>query len=683
MELQNGHSIAGHPSTNGTADQASLASKAYDALRLATNWTFSRAQPDGHWVGEVRANITFTAEWIFTRQSLGLDLTNDREAYCKYIWSMQNPDGSWGLAPGFRGDVSTTTEAYLALKILNVSPKIPAMRRAQDYMLGAGGVAKVRVFTKLHLATFGLFPWDAIPQLPTELMLFSPNFPINIYTLSSWARLTSIPNLIIVHHRPIFALPNGKSANNDFLDELWCDPNSKMVPYGESLWNLWRTDPIEFGFTLMDNVLYRLGGLRRAPFLRRWARRRAVDWMLEREEGAGVWGNLAPAMQSSMVALVLEGFSLDDPPIQRGIKTMEAFGFEDHVNGKRIQSTLSPVWDTGLMALALSDACVSPDDVHLTRSLQWLKDQQLLDPGNGDWQLYKPGLVPGGYCFQYNNRYYPDIEDTGVAIMAFVRHDPQCVLARCVADATEWLLGMQNRDGGWGGFDSNNDYLFLNKIPFGDTDCLCDPSSSDVTGRIVDALGLLIHNEYVKADLRIRLTLAAQRAIRYLATEQESMGAWNGRWGCNYLYGTSNVLCGLSHFAKNDYRVQEMARRGTEWIKSVQDVSGGWGEGYESYDDPELAGVGGEVTPAQTAWALMGLLPFLSPTDDAIQRGIAHLVRSQTVKEKQAATWPDHQFTGTGFPRRLYMCYEYYAHYFPLIALGRYAQKMGMKRLEL
>ncbi|MCJ1425341.1 hypothetical protein MMC29_003229 [Sticta canariensis] len=680
MDVQTGEKATWQLSADETTDQESLASKACDALRLATNWAKNQAQPDGHWVGELRTNVTFTAEWIFVCQSVGLDLTDDAEAYRTYFWSEQNPDGSWGLAPSFRGDVSVTTEAYLALKILEVPPNLPAMRRAREFVLAAGGVSKVRMFTRLFLATFGLFPWDATPQLPAELILLPPQFPINIYALASWTRLTLIPQLIIVHHQPIFALPNGKSAENNFLDELWCDANSKLVPYSPSLWNLWKTDAVEFGFTVLDNVLYQVGGLRRIPLLRRYARRRAVDWILNREKDSGGWGAIAPAIQGSILALTLEGYSVDDPLVRRAIKSMEGFSIRDHI-GKRIQVTSSPVWDTVLMTVALSDASISPDDEHVDRSLRWIKDHQLRDKDKGDWQVYNRGLIPGGFSIQDENKWYPDVDDTAIAIIAFVKHDSKSINSKCVADATEWILGMQNLDGGWGAYDSNNNSLYLNKIPFSDTNSLCDPSTADVTGHAIEAFGMLIHNEYVKAELQKRLTTAAERAINFITTIQESMGAWYGRWGSNYIYGTSCVMCGLGHFVQNNRSAQEMVPRAIEWIKSVQNVNGGWGEDFASYEDPKVAGRG-VTTPSQSAWALMSLLMYLPPTDEAIQRGISFLVQTQTDKDGQAATWPQKLYTGTGFPLWLYMGYDLYAHYFPVSALGRYAQKMELQKLH-
>lgn len=681
MDVQTGEKATWQLHADRTTDQESLASKACDALEFATNWAFNQAKPDGHWEGEVRTNVCFTAQWVFVRQSLGLDLTEDAEAYRNFFWSEQNADGSWCLAPSLRGDVSATTEAYLALKILEVSPNLPAMRRAREFVLAAGGISKVRMFTRLFLAPFGLLPWDAIPQMPVELILLPPQFPINIYAMASWTRPLMVSNLIIAHHQPIFALPNGKSAENNFLDELWCDANSKLVPYRLSLWTLWKIDAVAFGFAVLDNVLYQVGGLRQIPFLRRYARRRAVNWLLDREKVSGGWSALTPAIQGSIVALILEGYSVDDPIIQRAIKTMEAFSIRDHI-GKRIQVTTSGVWDTVLMTVALSDACVSPNNEHVNRSLRWIKDHQQRNKDEGDWQIYNRGLIPGGFAFQATNKWNPDVDDTAIAILAFVKHDPKSINSKCVADAIEWMLGMQSLDGGWGAFESNNNSLYWNKIPFSDMDAMCDPSSADVTGHAVEALGLLIHNEYVKAELQKRLTVAAERAIDFIATVQESTGAWYGRWGSNYIYGTCGVMCGLGYFVQNNRSAQEMVPRAIEWIKSMQNVDGGWGEDFASYEDPQLAGRG-VTTPSQTAWALMSLLTYLPPTDEAIQRGISFLVQTQTDKEGQAATWRQKLYTATGFPLWIYFGFDLYAHYYPMMALGRYAQKMELQKLHV
>lgn len=256
--------------------------------------------------------------------------------------------------------------------------------------------------------------------------------------------------------------------------------------------------------------------------------------------------------------------------------------------------------------------------------------------------IYNPGLVPGGYAFEYFNSWYPDVDNTAVAVLAFIKHDPQSVNLSCVAQAVEWMLGMQNLDGGWGAYDKNNNKLFLNKIPFSDMNSLCDPSTADVTGRLLEILGLLLHGpckEHITADLAKRMRAATEPAIAYIASVQESTGAWYGRWGVNYIYGTNNVQCGLAPFVKNDVRVQKMVGPAIQWVKSVQNADGGWGEGLDSYLDPRRAGRS-VTTPSQTVWGLMALLAHLAATDDSIQRGISSLVRTQTSREGGGATWP-------------------------------------------
>ena len=641
-------------------------------LRLATTYAFDQAEIDGPWCGELRSNATITAEHVFLRQALGLDLAHDRKALCHWFLSAQKKDGSWAIAPDYPGDVSTTTEAYLALKILKVSADDPAMCRARDFVISVGGVAKVRVFTRIYLATFGLFPWDAVPELPAELIFMPAVAPINIYRLSSWARSTVVPLLIVCHHRPIYELPNGMSAENNFLDELWCNSSSKMVPYSAPLWESWKTDAIAFAFTAVDKILSCLSGLRFFP-TRNYARRQCVTWILEHQEESGDWAGIFPPMHVGLLALTLEGFGLTERPIRRGIEAVERFAWQDK-GGKRVQACVSPVWDTVLMTIALCDAGLSQNDEHLTRAVDWIKSHQLFGI-KGDWRIYNPRLQPGGFSFEYFNAWYPDVDDTAAAILAFIKQDPDSVSSQCVIRAAEWTLGMQNRDGGWAAFDIHNNKLFLNKIPFSDMDSLCDPSTADVTGRILEAFGLMMKSapkEYIAQGLLNRMKSASQRAITYLAAIQEATGAWYGRWGSNYIYGTSNTLCGLSYFSEDDSRVDLLAIPAMQWLKSVQNTDGGWGEDVNTYKYPERAGCG-VSTPSQTTWGLMALLSWLPPTDEAITRSVRFLVASQTRREKEGASWDERQYTGTGFPNYFYLGYDFYRHYFPMMALGRYA----------
>ncbi|CAI7649725.1 unnamed protein product [Penicillium glandicola] len=629
--------------TQKESDGSSLASQVEHVLKLSNDYALGLVYPDGHWYGEMNSNVTVTAEYIFLRQALGLDLKADVAAYSRYILSQQNSDGSWGLAPEYPGDVSTSTEAYLALKILGTRPHIPAMRKAREFVLKAGGIAHVRVFTRIFLATFGLFPWSAVPELPVELMLLPSICPINIYKFASWARGTIAPLLIICHHRPVYSLPNGKSARNDYLDELWLDCTNKNVPYGQPLWDLMsQREFTGLAFGVLDKVLYQLDGLRSIPLVRTYARKQCMKWILERQEKSGDWAGIFPPMHASMYAFMLEGYKLDDHPVRLGFQALERFAWEDK-KGKRIQACVSPVWDTALMAIGLCDA-MSPDKQAIENALAWIRARQLLEP-RGDWRVYRPQLAPGGFSFEYENSWYPDVDDTAAIILAQVKHDVGSIGSDSVIAAATWILGMQNPDGGWAAFDVENDKQFLNKIPFSDMDSLCDTSCADITGRILEAFGLMMKHSSAKtgaAPLLFALRAACARGVHYLASTQEPNGSWYGRWGCNYIYGTSHALCGLAYFVE-EILVRVMVKPALHWLKLRQNDDGGWGESLLSYQSPDQGHQAS--TPSQTAWALMGLLSHLSETDDAIERGIRYLVSSQRPEKGIGSSWPQSVMT--------------------------------------
>ncbi|KAL3476589.1 squalene cyclase [Aspergillus californicus] len=527
---------------------ADLVSQVKQTVELAIQHALVLQKPDGHWCGELKSNVTITSEYIFLRQALVLDLTTDGSAYTRYILAEQNRDGSWGMDN-------------------------PAMQRARIFILGAGGVAKVRVFTRIFLATFGLFPWDAIPQLPVELILLPSFCPINIYSFSSWARGTIAPLLLICHHQPVYALPNG------------------------------------------------LNGLRTIPLLRSHARRQCITWILERQKETGDWAGIFPPMHASVYAFILEGYTLSDAPVRLALQALEDFAWEDRA-GKRIQPCVSPVWDTALMAVALADVQYARERRPLDRALGWIKDRQLLNPRRGDWRVYRPGLEPGGYSFEYTNTWYPDVDDTAAVILAQVKHSPAAVSSET------------NPDGGWAAFDVESTKTFLIKIPFSNMDSLCDMSCSDITGRVLEAFGAMsrsAHHVSGTMDLGASfpgLREACTRAIDYLVSTQEDSGAWFGRWACNYVYGTSNVFCGLSYYVDDDPRVRGLVERAIEWVKAGQNADGGWGESlsYKGSSSERQGHV--ESTASQTAWAVMGLLahlPYLPCSDLAVERGVIPL----------------------------------------------------------
>jgi squalene-hopene/tetraprenyl-beta-curcumene cyclase len=665
-----------------------LIDRARPAADAAKDFLF-RIQRGDHWCAELESNATITAEYVFLRQALGLELAERKDPTARYLFSRQKDDGSWGIAHNHPGDVSTTVETYLALLLLGLPTGDDRMLRAERFIRGAGGIAKVRVFTRINLALFGLFPWDAVPAVPPEVILLPRWSPVNIYRLSSWARGTMVPLFILFHHRPVFALPDGRSAagqgplprrngptagdepspyESRWLDHLWLDPAHKNVPYRPSVLESLRADGVGWRsfFNTGDALLRAYEGARGVPplhRLREHALRECERWVLEHQEASGDWAGIFPPMLNGVLALHLAGRELDSSPVRRGLEAIERFAIED-AEGFRIEACQSPVWDSALSLIGLADSGHDGKDPRLAAVRDWIERKQILD-GHGDWTVYNRRGRPGGFSFEHANTWYPDVDDTAAVVIALLKGDPSRRGDPVIERAVDWMLSMQNRDGGWAAFDLENDRVFLNEIPFSDMDSLCDPSTPDVTGRVLEALGVL-------DDRRHRA--ASRRGIAYLRRTQEKEGSWFGRWGVNYVYGTSNVLCGLAR--QRVPASDPMVRRALRWLESVQNEDGGFGEGLESYADRSAMGVG-PSTASQTAWAVMGLLAYLPASDEAVARGIWWLVERQVASGPASGSWAEEEFTGTGFPRHFYLRYHLYRHYFPLMALGRFCAASG------
>lgn len=660
-------------------------------IAAAGAWLLDQQLSDGHWCAELESNATITAEYVFMKQALGLNLNDHSKKVIQYFSKTQKSDGSWGIAWNHAGDVSTTVEVYLALRILGHELSSNEMVKAKEYILKEGGIAKVRIFTRINLACFGLFPWSAIPVIPPEFIFLPPQSPVNIYSLSSWARSTMVPLFIIFHHKPIFALPNGKSSNNKWLDHLWLDPSQKDIPYCEPWMDVLRNEGVGYKsfFTAADTLLKKVENIRFHPnvkklksvlqkiadssaplkpifskaSLRKTAVEQCEDWILERQEESGDWAGIFPPMVNGVIALYLNGHDLSAPCLKKGLEAIERFAIDDSL-GFRVQACVSPVWDTVLSMIGLIDCGFEANSPRMVQARKWIENEQLIVP-YGDWRVYNPDGPPGGWAFEYENSWYPDVDDTAAVVIALLKQQPDSKSSQVVRDAVAWLVSMQNKDGGWAAFDKENDKQFLNQIPFSDMESLCDPSSPDVTGRVLEAFGIL-------DDPSLRDVCA--KGIEYLRNSQERQGSWFGRWGVNYIYGTSNVLCSLH---RQGYSLEEpMIQKAVQWLLSKQNPDGGWGESLESYKDKNKMGEG-VSTASQTAWALMGLLCFSNPTDDTIQNGITWLTHHQIKSGEEAGTWEENEFTGTGFPNHFYLRYHYYRHFFPMMALGRYAKQVS------
>lgn len=598
----------------------------------------------GWWKGELETNVTMDAEDLLVREFLGIRTDEETTQAARWIRSQQRADATWSTFFGGPADLSTTVEAWVALRLAGDAPEEPHMARAAAWIRGQGGVARTRVFTRIWLALFGLRRWEDLPALPPEVVLLPPWAPLNIYSFACWARQTIVPLTVVASTRPARPLPFG-------IDEL-------VVPgvepsRGRSLGDR--------GWHLLDRVLH---AYERHPLrpLRRYAVRRALRWVADRQEADGSWGGIQPPWVYSLLALHLAGGEEYRPVVEKGLAGLDGFLIrEQTADGvvRRLEACQSPVWDTALALVALRDAGVPGDDPAVTGAARWLLDEEIRV--GGDWNVRRPDLAPGGWAFEFANDLYPDIDDTAEVIMA-LRYGAGADPGRrdaAVARGLAWLCGMRSRDGAWAAFDVDNTSRLPARLPFCDFGAVTDPPSADVTAHVVEALateGLATGDE-------------CRRGVDWLLRAQEADGSWFGRWGANHLYGTGAAVPAL---VEAGVPVTDPAvRRAVAWLESTQQDDGGWGEDLRSYRDPAWIGRG-TTTASQTAWALMALLAA-GERSEAVERGVRWLVEHQ----RPDGTWDEPQFTGTGFPGDFYINYHLYRLVFPVSALGRYLSATG------
>ncbi len=620
-------------------------------IERAQSALLSAQAPDGHWVGQLEANSTITSEYLlFCHLTDRVD--RDREPkIVDYLRREQLPDGGFSIYHKGPANLSATIKAYFAMKVAGVPPGDPAMVAALGWIRDAGGPAEADVFTKILLALFGEYDWAGIPAMPVEIMLLPRWSYFNLLEVSYWSRTVIVPLLILMDVKPVKRLPETCR-----LGELWPVPRERASlrfhrvprPFSPRTF-LWKNL-----FIGVDDCLKGWERLGPRP-LRARAMEAARRWLEERLAVPGGLGGIFPAMTNAVLALRALGYPDDHPLVRGQIKEIEALGVES-ATSLHYQPCLSPVWDTSLAANALLESGLPPDHPQLQRAGEWMMNKQITVPG--DWQTKRPHVPPGGWPFQYDNDFYPDLDDTAMVLMALAKIDgldPER-RQRSIDRGVAWFLGMQGADGGWGSFDADNNRLIFNNIPFADHGALLDPSTEDLTGRGVELLGTL--GESVGHP-------AARRALGFIRRSQSKDGSWYGRWGVNYIYGTWSVLRGLGAIGEDCSRTY--VRRAVAWLLSRQNDDGGWGETLASYDDPERAGRGDSL-PSQTAWALLGLFAAGHTRGADVEAGVRYLIDSQG----EDGTWEDPLWNGTGFPRVFYLKYHLYAKYFPLWALGVY-----------
>jgi len=613
------------------------------ALGKAQQNLISLQSSDGYWLGELVVDATLCADYV-TFMHWAKDVDPVVEQKCvDHILARQLVDGGWNIYPEGPSEVNATVKAYFALKLAGLSPEDPRMTKARERARLLGGIEQTNTYARLYLALLGQVPWGAIPTIPVEFLLLPKWSPVHLHAVSSWTRGMVVPLAIINHYKLTRELPEHLG-----IRELYLHPDK--VPA------LKASGPKKF-FILIDRLLKQMEAREILPF-RRVALEQAKQWLLERiGDGCSGLSAIFPAMLNALIALRCLGYTKNHPVYKNADADFRELFVEDET-GFRIQPCLSPVWDTAITLLALCRSGVDSSEEPVRKATQWLVDREIRIAG--DWVVRNPEPEPSGWCFQFNNPYNPDIDDTAMVLLALrtagYSEDPELYQR-----SLSWLLSFQCKDGGWAAFDKDVTNPLLEHVPFADHNAILDPSCCNITSRVLEVLSTFGY----RADHPV-----VKRAIRYLRRDQEPDGSWYGRWGVNYIYGTWQVLKGLNAIG---YDMSERwVQRGRVWLESHQNDDGGWGETCASYDDPSLRGKG-RSTPSQTAWALMGLCSFPEVERESIVRGLGYLTSTQN----SDGSWNEHLITGTGFPRVFYLKYDMYRNNWPLLAFATYQNRVA------
>ncbi len=611
------------------------------AVRLALQALARVQHRDGYWCGDLTADSTLESDYILLQLWLHRPEgetwnppTRARIDRCREaILASQLPDGGWNIYPEGPAEVNASVKAYSALRIAGTDPEAAEMQRARDRILELGGLQACNSYVRINLSLFGLYPRRYVPTVPPEIMLLPGDL---LYEMSSWTRAIVVPLSVVQAAGKQRPAPAGVT-----LDEL--------LVHGKRL-SLGRRDGLAILFHQMDRLL-KLWEWKAPQDIRDAAIREAEHWIVDRTRNTEGLGAIYPAMMYQIMAFDSLGYPADHPDLIEAIEHFERLPIE-RKGQFRFQPCVSPVWDTAIAAFALGESGLA-DSAALTRSADWLLGKEVRR--KGDWSVKRPKLEPSGWAFEFANEYYPDIDDTAMVLLTFrhARASDAAAQKRSIERAVKWLLGMQSRDGGWAAFDVDNNWTILNKVPFADHNAMLDPTCPDITGRVLDALSRYGYKHGHPA---------VDAAVRYLVKRQHGDGCWYGRWGVNYVYGTFLAMRGLE--ASGHPGARAAIRRGAEWLRSVQNADGGWGESCAGYHARHF--VPAESTPSQTAWGLLGLAAAGDRTSAAATRGVRFLLDTQQAD----GTWQERLATGTGFPGVFFLSYHLYRQYFPLLALA-------------
>jgi squalene-hopene/tetraprenyl-beta-curcumene cyclase len=645
---------------NNASSSEAIQSKAYNldnAILQAQEKLLSLQHADGYWVFELEADCTIPSEYIMMMHYLGEIDETLQAKIAIYLRSRQSADGSYPLYTGGNGEISCSVKVYYALKMAGDDIHAPHMSKLREWILAQGGAAKANVFTRIALATFEQVPWRAVPYIPVEIMLFPKWFPFHLDKVSYWSRTVMVPLFILYAKKATAKNPNKVGVLELFVTH----PDQEQHYFPER--------------TLLNKIFLGLDklGLATRPLIPNKAHELAVkkahDWFVERMNGEDGLGAIFPAMVNSYEALLLLGYDKNHELVLTARKAIDKLLV---INEKDAycQPCLSPVWDTGLTALAFEEiqktGIQSEIGSSLNRAYDWLKSKQLTDEP-GDWRISRPNVKGGGgWAFQFNNPHYPDVDDTAVVAFAMAESENAKSHDDSIHAATHWIMEMQSKNGGYGAFDVDNTYYYLNEIPFADHGALLDPPTSDVSARCAMLMAKVAQNHPEYAE-------PLKRTIEYLRSEQEADGSFFGRWGTNYIYGTWSVLLALEQtdLPKTD----PMYTKAVAFLKSVQHADGGWGEDNFSYHDTDFAGKYHFSTAFQTAWAVLALCAAGEGKSPEVKAGCDFILRTQQAD----GVWNDKCFTAPGFPKVFYLKYHGYDKFFPLWALARYRNELDKK----
>lgn len=650
------------------------------SLKMGRDNLFRHQHQDGYWWYTLEANDTINAEYIMLMHYLGIREEQTEKAICRWLEKNQNSDGSWSLFYDGPGDISTSVECYFALKLAGYDVNVPVMEKARKFILSQGGITKIRVFSRIHLALFGLVSWEICPKMPIAFIQLPEWAPVNIYEFSSWARACIVPLLVIMDHKRV--VPSPVDLNELYVEE---NPQKAKWKYQQDSHFL----SVENAFIQIDKALALAEKLNIKP-LRKGSLKKCEKYIKEHLEETE---DIYPALFYGILALISSGHTLNDRHVQKALQGLRSFHvimskeqdlieipFQDDAHALHIKGSLSaqninkkegslvyqqccisPVWDTLWAGVALIEAGAPPNHPELLKAARWILSKQITDV-KGDWSVKNPAAEAGGWSFEFENKYYPDVDDTIAALTFLYLVDlPYREVNKPFEKGLQWLISMQSSNGGFGAFDVDNNLEVLNKIPFSDHGACLDPATVDLTGRALEL--------FVQICDMDKNSPVIQRAADFIIKRQEKDGSWWGRWGVNYLYGTWGALGGLC--ALNRPKDRLAIQKAVHWLKSIQNEDGGFGESCESYNIGKYVALH-QSTADQTAWALMGLISAGEAHSPEAKKAVEYLMQSQL----ESGGWSEKHFTGTGFPGHFYILYHGYKHYFPLMALGRYEKAM-------